>query len=101
MASSAKSPLDDSRRTTGSPKMKTRGELDGDGVGDHSSIMERWDGLVGAVHRGCEGPRSRVFGTDNAKDTLCRNVTIYGRCRYEDKGIKTSRAYLTLGADLA
>ena len=52
MASSAKSPLDDSRRTTGSPKMKTRGELDGDGVGDHSSIMERWDGLAGSVHRG-------------------------------------------------
>lgn len=24
---------------------------------------------------------------ENAKDTLCRNVTIYGRCRYEDKGI--------------
>jgi len=23
---------------------------------------------------------------DNAKDTLCRNVTIYGKCRYEDKG---------------
>jgi PAB-dependent poly(A)-specific ribonuclease subunit 3 len=52
MASSGKPPLDDSRRTTGSPKMKTRG----------------------------------VFGTENAKDTLCRNVTIYGRCRYEDKG---------------
>ncbi|OQD78146.1 hypothetical protein PENDEC_c001G04119 [Penicillium decumbens] len=47
MASSAKPPLDDSRRTTGSPKMKSR---------------------------------------ENAKDTLCRNVTIYGRCRYEDKG---------------
>lgn len=24
---------------------------------------------------------------ENAKETLCRNVTIYGRCRYEDKGI--------------
>lgn len=24
--------------------------------------------------------------TENAKDTLCRNVTIYGHCRYEDKG---------------
>lgn len=23
---------------------------------------------------------------ENAKDTLCRNVTIYGRCRFEDKG---------------
>jgi hypothetical protein len=23
---------------------------------------------------------------ENAKDTLCRNITIYGRCRYEDKG---------------
>ena len=24
--------------------------------------------------------------TDNAKDTLCRNVLIYGHCRYEDQG---------------
>ena len=27
---------------------------------------------------------------ENAKDTLCRNVTIYGRCRYEDKGAALS-----------
>ncbi|KAJ5274665.1 Zinc finger CCCH-type [Penicillium chrysogenum] len=47
MASGGKPPLEDTRRTTGSPKMKSR---------------------------------------ENAKDTLCRNVTIYGRCRYEDKG---------------
>ena len=25
---------------------------------------------------------------DNAKDTLCRNVTIYGHCRYENKGTR-------------
>ncbi|PLN85547.1 poly(A) ribonuclease subunit [Aspergillus taichungensis] len=48
MASAGKSALDESRRGTGSPKMKTR--------------------------------------VENAKDTLCRNVTIYGRCRFEDKG---------------
>ncbi|QSS65255.1 PAB-dependent poly(A)-specific ribonuclease subunit pan3 [Histoplasma capsulatum] len=47
MASVGKANFDDSRRTTGSPKLK---------------------------------------GRENAKDTLCRNVTIYGRCRYEDKG---------------
>ncbi len=23
---------------------------------------------------------------ENAKDTLCRNVTIYGHCRYKEKG---------------
>lgn len=23
---------------------------------------------------------------ESAKDTLCRNVTIYGHCRYENKG---------------
>ncbi|KAF3897037.1 PAN2-PAN3 deadenylation complex subunit PAN3 [Trichophyton interdigitale] len=28
----------------------------------------------------------KLKGRENAKDTLCRNVTIYGRCRYEDKG---------------
>lgn len=24
--------------------------------------------------------------SENAKNTLCRNVTIYGHCRFEDKG---------------
>lgn len=33
---------------------------------------------------------NRIFLTENAKDTLCRNVTIYGRCRYEDKGTVTN-----------
>ncbi|KAI1916372.1 PAB-dependent poly(A)-specific ribonuclease subunit 3 [Ophidiomyces ophidiicola] len=47
MASAGKPNLDDSRRSTGSPKLK---------------------------------------GREHTKDTLCRNVTIYGRCRYEDKG---------------
>ncbi|OAX81999.1 PAB-dependent poly(A)-specific ribonuclease subunit PAN3 [Emergomyces africanus] len=50
MASAGKANLDDSRRSTGSPKLK---------------------------------------GRENAKDTLCRNVTIYGRCRYEDKGARS------------
>jgi hypothetical protein len=27
-----------------------------------------------------------VWGAENAKDTLCRNVLIYGHCRYEDQG---------------
>lgn len=27
-----------------------------------------------------------MVGAESAKDTLCRNVTIYGHCRYEDKG---------------
>ncbi|KAI9675632.1 MAG: PAB-dependent poly(A)-specific ribonuclease subunit 3 [Caeruleum heppii] len=25
-------------------------------------------------------------GRENAKDTLCKNITIYGHCRYEDRG---------------
>ncbi|KAJ9616509.1 PAB-dependent poly(A)-specific ribonuclease subunit 3 [Cladophialophora chaetospira] len=28
----------------------------------------------------------KLKGRETAKDTLCRNVTIYGKCRYEDKG---------------
>ncbi|EEQ33764.1 PAB-dependent poly(A)-specific ribonuclease subunit PAN3 [Microsporum canis CBS 113480] len=32
----------------------------------------------------------KLKGRENAKDTLCRNVTIYGRCRYEDKGSDSS-----------
>ncbi|EEH34336.2 PAB-dependent poly(A)-specific ribonuclease subunit PAN3 [Paracoccidioides lutzii Pb01] len=58
MASAGKPNLDDSRRSTGSPKLKGRAN-----------------------------PELTVLVTlENAKDTLCRNVTIYGRCRYEDKG---------------
>ncbi|KKK21253.1 hypothetical protein P175DRAFT_0499579 [Aspergillus ochraceoroseus IBT 24754] len=34
--------------------------------------------------RGLGSPKMKT--RENAKDTLCRNVTIYGRCRYEDKG---------------
>ncbi|KAL4895768.1 PAB-dependent poly(A)-specific ribonuclease subunit pan3 [Aspergillus ambiguus] len=34
--------------------------------------------------RGTGSPKMK--GREHAKDTLCRNVTIYGRCRYEDKG---------------
>lgn len=35
---------------------------------------------------------SALSNADNAKDILCRNVTIYGKCRYEDKGtVKVSR----------
>lgn len=84
---SAKPPLDDTRRTTGSPKMKSRGEwAEGSAQGKLHSV-ERRDGSAGAVRRGWEESRSQVFGTENAKETLCRNVTIYGRCRYEDKGI--------------
>ncbi|EEH15903.2 PAB-dependent poly(A)-specific ribonuclease subunit pan3 [Paracoccidioides brasiliensis Pb03] len=58
MASAGKPNLDDSRRSTGSPKLKGRANPE----------------LIVLV------------ALENAKDTLCRNVTIYGRCRYEDKG---------------
>jgi len=34
----------------------------------------------------------RLKGRENAKDTLCRNVTIYGKCRYEDKGCAFSHS---------
>ncbi|KAJ9616636.1 Peroxisomal membrane protein PAS20 [Cladophialophora chaetospira] len=30
----------------------------------------------------------KLRSKENAKDTLCRNVTIYGKCRYEDKGCR-------------
>lgn len=37
---------------------------------------------------------------ENAKDTLCRNVTIYGRCRYEDKGMAAPSWVERVEADL-
>ncbi|KAL4987343.1 PAB-dependent poly(A)-specific ribonuclease subunit pan3 [Aspergillus falconensis] len=36
------------------------------------------------ARRGTGSPKMKA--RENSKDTLCRNVTIYGRCRYEDKG---------------
>ncbi|KAL8690146.1 MAG: hypothetical protein Q9218_004345 [Villophora microphyllina] len=42
------------------------------------------DGHPGETRRTALSPRPK--GRENAKDTLCRNVTIYGHCRYEDKG---------------
>ncbi|KAI4268722.1 MAG: hypothetical protein L6R38_007738 [Xanthoria sp. 2 TBL-2021] len=38
----------------------------------------------GDTRRTALSPRPK--GRENAKDTLCRNVTIYGHCRYEEKG---------------
>ena len=37
---------------------------------------------------------------ENAKDTLCRNVTIYGHCRYEDKGAQPPRIQLEFSDSL-
>ncbi|KAM5483327.1 PAB-dependent poly(A)-specific ribonuclease subunit 3 [Microsporum audouinii] len=78
MASIGKPNLEDGRRTNGSPKLKGRGKL-------QKKKTPRV--LLSFVYRA----PSNLFDTDpsvveNAKDTLCRNVTIYGRCRYEDKG---------------
>ena len=29
---------------------------------------------------------NRPTGAENNKDTVCRNILIYGNCRYEDQG---------------
>ncbi|KKY20858.1 putative pab-dependent polyspecific ribonuclease subunit pan3 [Phaeomoniella chlamydospora] len=42
----------------------------------------------------------KVKGRENAKDTLCRNVTIYGKCRYEDKGMHASSRNLRKGLNV-
>ncbi|KAF2843481.1 PAB-dependent poly(A)-specific ribonuclease subunit PAN3 [Patellaria atrata CBS 101060] len=36
------------------------------------------------ARRGISSPRPK--GRDNAKNTLCRNVTIFGHCKYENSG---------------
>ena len=75
MASTGKSNLEDSRRpATGSPKLRARGEL--------VVVSGPWCFLAFKA----DFANSLMFFLENAKDTLCRNVTIYGRCRYEDKG---------------
>lgn len=60
-------------------------------LGDQGCLRDRKDvvGLL-VIERGV--PTTRVTTNDilgpaeSAKDTLCRNVTIYGHCRYEEKG---------------
>jgi PAB-dependent poly(A)-specific ribonuclease subunit 3 len=88
MASAGKPPLEDARRTTGSPKMKSRGERnasDGPLTSSRGDSLKR-DGLSNPeANAGSVIALTRSF-PENAKETLCRNVTIYGRCRYEDKG---------------
>jgi PAB-dependent poly(A)-specific ribonuclease subunit 3 len=89
MASAGKPALEDARRTTGSPKMKSRGErkvIDGPLTSSRRDLPKR-DGLSNPdAYAGFVMTLTRSF-PENAKETLCRNVTIYGRCRYEDKGI--------------
>ena len=90
MASAGKPALDDSRRATGSPKLKGRGMLDLTLSAYLICVMRTRECANEAFPGTCW---SRAFADDeveNAKDTLCRNVTIYGRCRYEDKGIYTT-----------
>ena len=79
MASTGKSSVEDSRRpATGSPKLKARGEL--------VVVSGPWCFLAFKA----DFANSLMFFLENAKDTLCRNVTIYGRCRFEDKGTAKS-----------
>ncbi|MCJ1348224.1 PAB-dependent poly(A)-specific ribonuclease subunit 3, partial [Peltigera leucophlebia] len=44
--------------------------------------------LIGGIQDESRGPALslRPRGREHSKDILCRNVTIYGHCRYEDKG---------------
>ena len=42
-------------------------------------MQELWD-IQGQINL------TAALMTENAKDTLCRNVTIYGSCRFQDKG---------------
>jgi hypothetical protein len=37
---------------------------------------------------------------ENVKGTLCRNVTIYGHCRYENKGTRLGHMYSRLELNL-
>lgn len=55
----------DMRRQVGSPRPKTRGS---------------YEVTVG------EEARRLHYGLAENKETLCRNVLIYGHCRYEDQG---------------
>ena len=66
MAAVTKNHAEDTKQAALSPKLKGRGT---------SKMTDKRRGVA----------NGRM--TENAKDTLCRNVTIYGKCRYEDKGI--------------
>lgn len=68
MATVTKNNAEEPKQIALSPRLKGRGM---------SADEKRQDpGLEVLIH----GP------SENTKETLCRNVTIYGKCRYEDKG---------------
>ncbi len=67
MAAALKNNVEDTKQTALSPRLKGRGM---------SGYMSQGEGLRG----------TDPWMAESAKETLCRNVTIYGKCRYEDKG---------------
>lgn len=80
MAAVTRGISEDVRRAALSPRSKGRGKS--------ARSPRSW-----RAERGYD-VRDRTDGgieIENAKDTLCRNVTIYGHCRYEDKGILCGR----------
>ena len=88
MASTGKSSTEDSRRGMGSPKPKSRGECG----------FDRFLAIAVIVWMFMAGCTNEVVYPENAKDTLCRNVTIYGRCRYEDKGARIPWSTVYIGS---
>jgi hypothetical protein len=61
----------DLRRQLGSPRPKGRGS-------SARNLSSSWRDTPSAV--------ANVANAKENKDTLCRNIMIYGNCRYEDQG---------------
>ena len=83
-----KSSTEDSRRGMGSPKPKSRGECG----------FDHFLAIAAVVRMFMAECTNEVVYPENAKDTLCRNVTIYGRCRYEDKGARIPWSTVHIGS---
>ena len=85
MAAVGKNNGEDMRRNALSPRLKGRGEHQLQANTDN--LMDR--GVLSSSLFSIRLTDGLLL--ENAKDTLCRNVTIYGKCRYEDKGKSNTR----------
>ena len=93
MAAVFRAGADENRRVAVSPKPKGRGA--------YQLLLSLYHGPRLTCVRSWGLTDAECLRSENAKDTLCRNVTIYGHCRYEDKGLDSRSWIASYDFDLA
>lgn len=89
MAAVSRTTVEETKPSLLSPKSKGKGTCTSS-VPKRDILKKRNKTKIDQSSQCAEILMSALSSTDNAKDILCRNVTIYGKCRYEDKGMVMS-----------